>query len=335
MMSRQRLVGRLILFVAILGAIAWGVWHRELFEPAALNAWLRRLGMFAPAVFIALYAVGTVVFLPGWVFSLVGGALFGPLWGALIDLIGATLGATLAFLTARYLAGEWVAKKAPERLKPFIQAVEAEGWRFVAFVRLVPLFPFNLTNYVLGLTKIGLVPYIVTSFICMAPGAVAYTWLGYSGRETLAGHHTAIGYGLAALGLLAAISLLPKLIARIRSPKGASAWVQPEALRRSIQSAAPPIVLDVRGRDEFMGLLGYIPGALNIPLGELEARLDELRQYTTSTIVTVCLTDKRSAKARDILQSAGFVDVAVLRGGMQAWTASGFETARQHETVSY
>jgi len=51
--------------------------------------------------------------------------------------------------------------------------------------------------------------------------------------------------------------------------------------------------------------------------------------------VTVCLTDKRSAKARDILQSAGFVDVAVLRGGMQAWTASGFETARQHETVSY
>ena len=334
-MSRQRLVGRLVLFVVILAAIAWGVWHRELFEPAALNAWLRRLGIFAPAAFIALYAVGTVVFLPGWVFSLVGGALFGPFWGALIDLIGATLGATLAFLTARYLAGDWVAKKAPERLKPFIKGVEAEGWRFVAFVRLIPLFPFNLTNYVLGLTKIGLVPYIVTSFICMAPGAIAYTWLGYTGREALAGNHAAIGYGLAALGLLAEIVLLPKLIGRIRSQKGTSLWVEPEVLRRAIQSTVPPIVLDVRGRDEFMGALGYIPGALNIPLGELEARLEELRQHAASAIVTVCLTDKRSAKARDILHSAGFVEVAILRGGMRAWKALGFETARGYETVSY
>ncbi|MBX5452493.1 MAG: VTT domain-containing protein [Acidobacteriia bacterium] len=334
-MSRQRLVGRLVLIVVIFAGVAWGVWHRELFEPAALNAWLRRLGIFAPAVFIALYGVGTVVFLPGWVFSLVGGALFGPLWGALIDLIGATLGATLAFLTARYLAGDWVAKKAPERLKPFFTGVEAEGWRFVALLRLIPLFPFNLTNYVLGLTKIGLVPYVVTSFICMAPGAIAYTWLGYSGREALAGNHAAIGYGLAALGLLAAIVLLPKLIGRIRSQKAPSRWVEPEVLRRAIQSTAPPIVLDVRGRDEFMGAFGYIPGALNIPLGELEARLGELRQHAASAIVTVCLTDKRSARARDILHSAGFAEVAVLRGGMQAWKALGFETARGYETVSY
>ncbi|MEX2454129.1 MAG: hypothetical protein WD470_05465, partial [Rhodospirillaceae bacterium] len=72
-------------------------------------------------------------------------------------------GATFAFLIARYLAGNWVARRTGGRLR-----------RFVAFVRLVPLFPFNRTNYALGLTRIGLLPYVVTTFVTMAPGAVAY-----------------------------------------------------------------------------------------------------------------------------------------------------------------
>jgi uncharacterized membrane protein YdjX (TVP38/TMEM64 family) len=97
-----------------------------------------------------------VAFLPGAVFGLAGGALFGPVWGSLWNLIGATLGATLAFLAARYTAGDWVARRTGARLKALVEGVEAEGWRFVAFVRLVPLFPFNLLNYALGLTRIRL-----------------------------------------------------------------------------------------------------------------------------------------------------------------------------------
>ena len=74
--------------------------------------------------------------------------------------------------------------------------MEAEGWRFVAFVRLVPLFPFNLLNYALGLTRIPLVAYVLASLVCMAPGTLAYTWLGYAGREAIAGNDAAIRYGL-------------------------------------------------------------------------------------------------------------------------------------------
>jgi uncharacterized membrane protein YdjX (TVP38/TMEM64 family) len=116
-----------------------------------------------------LFAIGTAVFLPGSLFALAGGALFGPVWGAILNLIGATFGASLAFVIARYLAGDWVARKSGGHLKRLVDGVEKEGWRFVAFVRLVPLFPFNLTNYALGLTRVGFLPYVITSFVCMAP----------------------------------------------------------------------------------------------------------------------------------------------------------------------
>ena len=95
------------------------------------------------------------------------------------------LGATAAFLVARYLAADWVREKSGARLERLIKGVEAERWRFVAFTRLVPLIPFNLLNYALGLTRIPVIAYMVASLVCMAPGTLAYTWLGYAGREAI------------------------------------------------------------------------------------------------------------------------------------------------------
>lgn len=222
-MSRRSLVTRLLLVAGIGAAIVWATLYRGRFDPAAIDAWLSGLGAWAPIVYVALYAAATVVFLPGSLFALAGGALFGPVWGAALNLTAATLGAGAAFLVARYVAGDWVARRTAGRLKWLIDGVEAEGWRFVAFVRLVPLFPFNLTNYALGLTRIGFAPYVVTSLVCMTPGAVAYTWLGHAGRETLAGDASAIRYGLLALGLLAAIVFGPRLARRLRRSGDAAA----------------------------------------------------------------------------------------------------------------
>jgi uncharacterized membrane protein YdjX (TVP38/TMEM64 family) len=145
--------------------------------------------------------------------------LFGPLWGTIFNLIGATLGATASFLVARYVASDWVRRKAGGRLQRLIAGVEQEGWRFVAFTRLVPLFPFNLLNYALGLTRIPLLHYVFASLICMLPGTLAFTWLAYAGREALAGHDAAIRYGLIALALLAAIAFLPRLFRRLRTAR--------------------------------------------------------------------------------------------------------------------
>jgi uncharacterized membrane protein YdjX (TVP38/TMEM64 family) len=214
-LSRAQLA-RVASLAALAAALALAYVHRERFDAAVLDAWVARAGAAGPLVFIALYALATVLMLPGALVTLAGGALFGPLWGTLYSLVGATLGATAAFVIARTLAADWVARRARGWTRQLVDGVEAEGWRFVAFVRLVPLFPFNLLNYALGLTRIGLPTYVVASFVFMAPGAFAYTWLGYVGREAAAGEEGLIRDGLIALALLGAVAFLPRLARRLR-----------------------------------------------------------------------------------------------------------------------
>ncbi|WP_200239261.1 TVP38/TMEM64 family protein, partial [Thiohalocapsa halophila] len=207
-----RILGALLL----LGAVAAALLYRDRLDAAALEAWVSGAGAAGPLAFIGLYAVATVLFLPGAVLTLAGGALFGPLWGTLYNLIGAPLGAALAFLIARYLAHDWVQARVKGPLGRLMQGVEAEGWRFVAFTRLVPLFPFNVLNYALGLTRIGFLPYCFATLAFMLPGALAYTYLGFAGREAMAGSEGLIRNGLIALALLAAVAFLPRLVLRLR-----------------------------------------------------------------------------------------------------------------------
>jgi rhodanese-related sulfurtransferase len=240
--------------------------------------------------------------------------------------MGGTLGATLAFLAARYIGGDWVTRKAGSLLKRLIDGVDAEGWRFVAFVRLVPLFPYILLNYALGLTHIPFQHYVIATFVCMAPAAVAYTWLGHAGRGALAGDTDAVWYGLLALGLLAAIALLPRLIKRLR---GKFDWIEANELKRRLDRGEAVTIVDVRGPDEFVGPLGHIAIARNIPVAELESRLSELAGLEPGPIVLVCRTDKRSATAAWTLHAAGFAQVNVLRRGMEEWNETGLPVQAQ------
>jgi uncharacterized membrane protein YdjX (TVP38/TMEM64 family)/rhodanese-related sulfurtransferase len=319
-MSMRCSLPRVVLTLVLAAMAGWTVIHRDQINLATLDAWLASLGPWAPIGHMMLFALGTVAFVPGVVFSLAGGALFGPFWGSLWNLAGATLGATLAFLVARYVAGEWVARKAGGLLKRLIDGVDAEGWRFVAFVRLVPLFPFNLSNYALGLTGIPLRDYVIATLICMAPGAVAYTWLGHAGRGALSGEASSVRYGLLGLGLLAAIAVLPRLIRRMR---GSFAWIEANELKRRLDQGDAVAVIDVRGTDEFTGPLGHIASARNIPIAELNSRIAELAGLERTPIILVCRTDKRSATAAQALHAAGFTQISVLRQGMEQWNAAG------------
>ena len=324
-MKVRRFLPRLTLALIVIAGVAWASLHRDQFNLAALDAWIGSLGLWAPFAFVVLFALATVAFIPGVIFSITGGALFGPIWGTVWNLIGATLGAAIAFLVARYIAGDWLERRAGGLLKRAIDGINAEGWRFVAFVRLVPLFPFNLSNYLLGLTRISFTEYALATFVCMAPGAVAYTWLGHAGREALSGEADAVRYGLLALGLLATIAVLPRLIARLRS---SFTWIEANELKRRLDRGEPIAVLDVRGADEFTGSLGHIAGARNIPVAELSQRLPELVGLEGKSIVLVCRTDKRSATAARALHAAGFAEVGVLRLGMEQWNASGLPVQR-------
>lgn len=312
--------GRILLLALLAAGIALAVIYRDRFDVAALEAWIGEAGAVAPLAFMALYAIAAVLFLPGSVMTLAGGALFGPVLGTFYNLTGATLGAALAFLVARYLASDWVAQRTGGRLKQLIQGVEAEGWRFVAFVRLVPLFPFNLLNYALGLTRIRFLHYLIATWICMLPGALAYTYLGYAGREAVAGGEGLIQKGLLALALLAAVAFLPRLIAIIRKGR----LLPADALKRRLDAGEDLLLLDVRQPEDYHGELGHIPGSVNIPLSELEQRLQEFSDYQQRPVATVCRTDRMSAAAARLLIQQGFADVHVVRKGMVSWNQQGY-----------
>ena len=322
-MNNNRLM-RIVLFVGLATAVGLAILYRDRFDAAALEAWVRDAGAVAPLVFMLVYALAAVLFLPGSVLTLAGGALFGPVLGTLYNLTGATLGATLAFLIARYLASDWVAEKTGGRVKQLINGVEGEGWRFVAFVRLVPLFPFNLLNYALGLTRLRLSHYIIASYIFMLPGAIAFTYLGYAGREAVAGGEGMIRKGLMALALLALVAFLPRLIASLRR----GPMIDTETFRQLRETNPDLLVLDVRTESDFTGEQGHIEGAVNIPVEALETRMDELADYLERPVAIVCRTDKRSAKAELLLAEEGFADLHVVRGGMTKWIEAGLPVVR-------
>ncbi len=218
----NRKLVRWLLLLSVIAGIVLAVVYRDQLNAETITQWVDNAGIIGPLVFMLIYIVGTVYFVPGSVLTLTGGALFGPLLGTFYNLTAATLGATLSFLIARYLASDWVARQTGGRLQQLQTGVEQEGWRFVAFVRLVPLFPFNLLNYALGLTRIKLSHYIVASYLCMFPGALAYTYLGYAGREAIAGDTSLaqkIQIGSVALALLAVVIFLPRWIKRLRDKK--------------------------------------------------------------------------------------------------------------------
>ncbi|MBD3670994.1 MAG: VTT domain-containing protein [Gammaproteobacteria bacterium] len=314
---------KLLLLVAVVAGIALMISYRDRLDVEALEQWVAGYGAMGSVLYMLVYAVGTVLFFPGSVLTLAGGAMFGPVLGTLLNLTGATLGATLAFLVARYLAADWVEARSSGHLGQLKRGVEAEGWRFVAFVRLVPLFPFNALNYALGLTRLNLFTYIWASWLFMLPGAIAYTYLGYAGREAVAGGEGMIQKGLLALALLAVVAFLPRLIGRLREgPK-----MDPVELLEWLRTENPPLVLDVRTAEEFSGELGHIKGAVNIPVQELKSRLHELNDYVERPIAIVCRTDVRSAKAAIMLAKEGFAKTHVIRDGMTAWNQHGYPVA--------
>ncbi|MFM2315424.1 MAG: hypothetical protein RLZZ04_4702 [Cyanobacteriota bacterium] len=169
-------------------ALAHSGFNLQLLLRNALQ-WVNELGAIAPIAFILIYMVATVAFLPGSLLTLGAGVLFGIVQGSFCVFIGATLGATLAFLVGRYLARGWISQKIAgnQKFQAIDQAVGREGFKIVLLTRLSPIFPFNLLNYGLGVTGVSLKDYVLAS-VGMIPGTIMYVYIG-----SLAGSIATIG----------------------------------------------------------------------------------------------------------------------------------------------
>jgi uncharacterized membrane protein YdjX (TVP38/TMEM64 family) len=141
--------------------------------------WVESLGYIGGLVFILIYIVSTVAFIPGSILTLGAGVLFGVVLGSLYVFVGATLGAIAAFLVGRYLARDWIGKKIEgnQKFAAIDRAVAHEGFKIVLLTRLSPVFPFNLLNYAFGVTGVTLKDYALAS-VGMFPGTVMYVYIG-------------------------------------------------------------------------------------------------------------------------------------------------------------
>lgn len=153
---------------------------------------IQDLGPLAPLIFVLTYILATVLFLPGWILTFGGGALFGVLRGTVYVSLGSVLGASAAFLAGRYLAQGWVNQRLEKypKFSAISRAVGREGWKIVGLTRLSPVLPFNLLNYAFGITSVSFKDYFLASWIGMLPWTVVYVYIG-----SLAGDLAGLGTG--------------------------------------------------------------------------------------------------------------------------------------------
>jgi uncharacterized membrane protein YdjX (TVP38/TMEM64 family) len=176
--SRTKLILYIVIGLAVLAALILGGGKIAHYIPQFAE-WVASLGVWGPVVFILGYAVAAIAFVPGSLLTLAAGIIFGLAKGTVFTLIGATLGASGSFLIARYLARARIEKKIAGNAKfaAIDQAVGREGFKIVALLRLSPVFPFNLLNYALGLTKVPFLHYLAAC-AAMLPGTLLYVYYG-------------------------------------------------------------------------------------------------------------------------------------------------------------
>jgi len=187
-----------------------------------LRAGIASFGIWGPVAYLVIYSIAPSLMVPGLPLTVAGGILFGPLWGSVYTIVGATIGASIAFLIARYLGRDWVKSRVEgSRLKELDRKVGEEGWKIVAFTRLIPLFPYNALNYAFGLTRVGFLDYLWATFVFMMPGVVAYVVFSSSILDLFRGvlsRQLVIG-----LALVIAVSLMPVIYKWLKGRKDKTA----------------------------------------------------------------------------------------------------------------
>lgn len=194
--------------LVIVGMLVFGRWGAR-YVPIFTD-WVHGLGALGPVVFIVGYVLAAVAGIPGSLLTLAAGAIFGLVAGVGYVFVGATLGATAAFLVSRYVARGFVERRlhGNERFRAIDQAIAKDGRKIVFLLRLSPLFPFSLLNYALGLSQVRLLDYIIAS-VGMLPGTVLYVYYGKLAGDVAAvaaggaavkdaGYYTVLGLGLLA-----------------------------------------------------------------------------------------------------------------------------------------
>lgn len=186
----------------------------------ALLAFVRENGALSIALYILVYIVAIAVNLPGGaVLTMAGGFLFGTLPAVLYVNLGATTGAVLAFLSARYLIGARLQETYRDRLAAFNSEMTRNGARYLLTLRLIPVFPFFVVNFLAGLTRVPLATFSWTTSLGIIPGTAVFAYAGHQLETVRSLGDVFTGKVLGAFLLLALFTLAPALISRFRKDR--------------------------------------------------------------------------------------------------------------------
>jgi uncharacterized membrane protein YdjX (TVP38/TMEM64 family)/Fe-S oxidoreductase len=216
---KKILVGLLVILLIVLTTYLRGKGYIS--TDAVLN-FIQQYKVAAPLLFILFYSIAPSLFIPSLPLTLGAGFLWGPFWGVIFSIIGATSGASVAFLISRYLMADTIKRRfGYDKWKWLREKVERHGWKAVAFARLLPVLPFPVLNYMFGVTPIPFVHYLWASFVFMLPACIAYVAFGSSmGELILKGNLKGllIGIIIASIAMLLPFALKP-LVKKVSSPK--------------------------------------------------------------------------------------------------------------------
>jgi len=206
-------IGRLIALIVIVIALLLAMKFLPVQEwLRSFNDWVGQMGEAGIFIFIVVYTVATVLLAPGAILTIGAGFMFGLWKGFLAVSAGATLGASLAFLVARFIARDKIEAitRRNEKFRKIDNAIGAQGAKLIFLLRLSPVIPFNLSNYFYGLTSVKFWPYVLASWIGMMPGTFLYVYIGAASRAAVSAaaggeamkhgwqYWTFLGVGLAA-----------------------------------------------------------------------------------------------------------------------------------------
>ena len=165
----------------VLASAGFGLKEAGYLAPEAVFGFLDAHPLLAPIAFLVLFVVMTLLLLPTLPLNLGAGFLWGPYWGGLYTVVGATIGASLAFLISRYLAADFANRHFRHRTWLWLlKEVQEQNWKIVGFTRINPIFPTAPLNYFYGLTSIPFWPYLLATVIFIAPMAFLFAYLGDS-----------------------------------------------------------------------------------------------------------------------------------------------------------
>ena len=308
-----------VLAIILVAAVALVIINIDEINPERIESEVRALGLWAPVVFFIVYVLSMMLLGSATVLNLAGGALFGPVWGTALNCVALFIGGVVNFYVGRYLARDFVQRRIGGRFKQILDGAENEGWRFVTFVRLVPIFHYASVSYALGATRLRFREFAVPTAICLIPASFAFTWLGYTGREATSNTEDLIVNAMLAIGLIAVLAFIPRIITRARRRYG----IEYED------------VVEIHRAGEAMSLLILSSESVSLPASEVDVEtLAETNLYqwiaanrdrSRAPFVVAAENESLALKAMRRLRKAGFIDVRYLFGG--------FDKVTEHATT--